>query len=91
MYEFVDETTKLCGQHRVGTSTLFSISLECSSSSSTLITDEITDVIVRDLDKDNLILLSTDLMYKTNHEKKRRTSFSQIKIELKYLVIIRDN
>ncbi len=42
-YEFVDETTKLCGQHGTRTSTPPSISSERSSPSNTAATDEITD------------------------------------------------
>ena len=42
-YEFVDETTKLCGQYGTGTSTPPSISSERSSPSNNSATDEITD------------------------------------------------
>jgi len=42
-YEFVDETTKLCGQASIGTSTPPSISSGWSSPSNTAATDEITD------------------------------------------------
>lgn len=43
-YEFVDETTKLCGQHATGTSAPPSISSDRSSPWNTSTTDEITDV-----------------------------------------------
>ena len=42
-YAFVDETTKLCGQHDPGTSTPPLISSDRSSPSNTSATDEITD------------------------------------------------
>lgn len=42
-YEFVDETTKLCGQHNTGTSTPRLTSSEHSSPSNTSATDEIVD------------------------------------------------
>ena len=41
-YEFVDETTKLCGQQYAGTSTPPSISSEHSSPSTASLTDEST-------------------------------------------------
>lgn len=44
LYEFVDETTKLCGQHATGTLTPPSISSDRSSPWNTSTTDEITDV-----------------------------------------------
>ncbi len=43
-YKFVNETTKLCGQHGTRTSTSSSISSKHSSSSNIIVTNEITNV-----------------------------------------------